>query len=123
VGTFAVVGLLLAAFGLYGVLAYLVARREHEIGIRMAVGAQGGDVLGLVLGQGMQMVSIGAVLGLLGGGVASVFLRGLLFGVSPADPLSMGGSTIVLLLVALLASLIPAARAIRTDPLTALRAE
>jgi putative ABC transport system permease protein len=123
VGTFAVVGLLLAAFGLYGVLAYLVARREHEIGIRMAVGAQGGDVLGLVLGQGMQMVGVGAVLGLVGGGVASVFLQGLLFGVSPADPLSMGGSTIVLLFVAFLASLIPAARAIRTDPLTALRAE
>jgi putative ABC transport system permease protein len=123
VGSFAVVGLLLAAFGLYGVLAYLVARRRHEIGIRMAVGAGGGDVLGLILGQGMQMVGVGAILGLVGGGVASVFLQGLLFGVSPADPLAMGGSTVVLLAVAFLASLVPASRAIRTDPLTALRAE
>jgi ABC-type antimicrobial peptide transport system permease subunit len=71
----------------------------------------------------MQMVGIGAILGLVGGGVASVFLQGLLFDVHPADPIAMGGSTLVLLLVAFLASLIPAARAIRTDPLTALRSE
>lgn len=123
VGSFAVVGLLLAAFGLYGVLAYLVARRQHEIGIRMAIGAGGGDVLGLILGEGMQMVGVGAILGLVGGGLASIFLQGLLFGVSPLDPLAMGGSTVVLLSVAFLASLVPATRAIRTDPLTALRAE
>jgi len=100
-----------------------VALRQHEIGIRMAVGAQGGDVVGLVLKQGMKMVGAGAVLGLLGGGVVSVLLQGLLFGVSPADPMTLGGSSLVLLTVALLASLVPASKAVRTDPLKALRAE
>jgi putative ABC transport system permease protein len=123
VGAFALVGLLLAAFGLYGVLAYLVAQRQHEIGIRMAVGAQGGDVLRLILRQGMQMVLAGAIVGLVGGGAASVLLQGLLAGVSPADPVAMLGSTAVLAVVALVASLIPAAKAVRTDPLKALRAE
>jgi predicted permease len=123
VGSFAIVGLILAAFGLYGVLAYLVTQRQHEIGIRMAVGAGGGDVIRLVLRQGLQMVAVGAGLGLLGGGAASVLLRGLLAGISPADPIAMGGSAAVLLSVAFLASLIPAGKAVRIDPLKALRAE
>jgi putative ABC transport system permease protein len=123
VGAFALVGLILAAFGLYGVLAYLVAQRQHEIGIRMAIGAQGGDVLGLILRQGMQMVLAGAIIGLIGGGAASVLLQGLLSGVSPADPVAMLGSTGVLAVVALVASVIPATKAVRTDPLKALRAE
>jgi predicted permease len=123
VGSFALVGLLLAAFGLYGVLAYLVTRRQHEIGIRMAVGARSEDVVGLVLRQGMGMVGVGAALGLVMGGAASVVLRNLLFGVSPADPITLGGASLILLAVALVASLFPARRAVRTDPLTALRAE
>jgi ABC-type antimicrobial peptide transport system permease subunit len=123
VGTFALVGLLLAAFGLYGVLAFLVAQRQHEIGIRMAIGAHGGDVLGLILRQGMKMVLAGAILGLIGGGVASVLLQGLLSGISPADPVAMLGSTGVLAVVAMVASLIPATKAVRTDPLKALRSE
>ena len=123
VGAFALVGLLLAAFGLYGVLAYLVTKRQHEIGIRMAVGARGGDVLTLVLRQGMQMVVLGVVVGLIGGGVASVVLQRLLVGVSPADPVAMGGASLLLLAVAFLASLVPASKAVRTDPVNALRAE
>jgi predicted lysophospholipase L1 biosynthesis ABC-type transport system permease subunit len=123
VGSFALVGLLLAAFGLYGVLAYLVTRRQHEIGIRMAVGARSEDVVGLVLKQGMGMVGVGAVIGLVLGGGASIVLRNLLFGVSPADPLTLGGASALLLFVALVASLFPALRALRTSPLQALRAE
>jgi predicted permease len=123
VGSFALVGLLLAAFGLYGVLAYLVTRRQHEIGIRMAVGAKGSDVVALVVRHGMGMVGIGAALGLALGGGASVLLQGLLFDVSPGDPLTLGGASLVLLVVALLASLLPAWRAVKVSPLQALRAE
>jgi predicted permease len=123
VGSFALVGLLMAAFGLYGVLAYLVTRRGHEIGIRMAVGARNGDVVGLVLKEGLTMVGVGAALGLMVGGGASVLLRNLLFGVSPADPLTLGGASLLLLGVALVASLVPARKALGTDPLKALRSE
>jgi putative ABC transport system permease protein len=123
VGAFAFLGLLLAAFGLYGVLAFLVARRRHEIGIRVAVGAGSGDVVGLVLRHGMALVGFGAVLGVLGGAMASLALRSLLFGVSTADPLTVGGSSALLLVVALSASALPAWRATRVDPLESLRAE
>jgi ABC-type antimicrobial peptide transport system permease subunit len=123
VGSFALVGLLMAAFGLYGVLAYLVTRRQHEIGIRMAVGARNGDVVGLVLREGLTLVGVGAALGLVVGGGASVLLRNLLFGVSPADPLTLGGASLLLLGVALVASLVPARKAVGTDPLKALRSE
>jgi hypothetical protein len=123
VGAFAMAGLLLAAFGLYGVLAFLVMRRQHEIGIRMAVGARSGDVVGLVLRHGLALVGIGAALGIVGGGVASAALRGLLFGVSMADPLTLAGSTVILLAVALAASTLPAWKAVRVDPLNSLRAE
>ena len=123
VGSFALVGLLLAAFGLYGVLAYLVSRRQHEIGIRMAVGARSEDVVRLVLRQGMGMVGTGAAIGLVLGGAASVVLRNLLYGVSPADPLTLAGATVLLLGVALVSSLLPARKAVRTNPLAALRAE
>jgi len=123
VGSFALAGLLLAAFGLYGVLAFLVTRRRHEIGIRMAVGARSGSVVGLVFSQGMRMVGVGAILGLVGGGAASVFLSSFLYGVSVADPVTLGGSTLILLIVAVGASLLPAWKAVRVDPLESLRAE
>ncbi len=123
VGAFALVGLLLAAFGLYGVLAYLVTRRKHEIGIRIAVGAQSGDIVGLVLRSGMGMVGLGAALGLLMGGGASLLVRSLLFEVSASDPLTLGGSSAALLLTGLGASLLPAMKAMKVDPLEALRAE
>jgi hypothetical protein len=123
VGAFALAGLLLAAFGLYGVLAFLVTRRRHEIGIRMAVGARTGDVVGLVLRRGLALVGAGAAIGIIGGGIASISLRSLLFAVSPADPLTLFGSTLVLLTVAVGASLLPALRAAKVDPLESLRAE
>ena len=123
VGAFALAGLLMAAFGLYGVLAFLVTRRQHEIGIRMAVGAQAGDVVGLVLRHGLTLVGVGAGLGLIGGGIAAASLRGMLFGISVADPLALGGATVILFLVALAASLLPAWKAVKVDPLRSLRAE
>ncbi len=123
VSAFALVGLGLAAVGLYGVLAYLVALRRHEIGIRMAVGADAGAVLRLVMTEGMRMVGAGMIFGLVGGGLASVLLRGLIFGISPADPVALGGSILVLLAAGTLAALLPALRAVRVSPLEALRAE
>jgi putative ABC transport system permease protein len=123
VGAFALVGLILAAVGLYGVLAYLVTLRRHEIGIRMAVGARRGTVLRLIMREGMQMVAAGIVLGLAGGVIASVVLRGLLFGVSPADPVALGVSAAVLLGAAAAAAVLPAMRAAGVSPLEALRAE
>jgi hypothetical protein len=123
VGAFSLAGLFLAAFGLYGVLAFLVTRRQHEIGIRMALGARSGDVVGLVLRHGLGLVGVGAALGIIGGVIASSLLRGLLFGVSMADPLTLGGASMVLLLVALAASAVPAWKAVRVDPLNSLRAE
>lgn len=118
---FAVVAALLAAVGLYGVLSYAVSRRVREIGLRMAVGADGSRVLGMVVAQGMAMVALGLLLGtgvaLLGGR----FLSSLLFGISPRDPLTFGLAIGGLALVSLLASLVPAWRATRVQPATALR--
>jgi ABC-type antimicrobial peptide transport system permease subunit len=113
----------MAAFGLYGVLAFMVTRRRHEIGIRLAVGAKPSDVVGLIVRHGLTMVGVGAAIGLIGGGIAAVSLQSMLFGVSLADPLALGGSSVVLLLVALGASVLPAWKATRVDPLDSLRAD
>ena len=120
---FALVAVMLAAVGLYGVLAHSVAERAHEIGIRMALGAGQSDVLRHVLGQGGLLVAIGAVIGLGGAAWMSRLLSSLLYGVGPIDPLTYGGVALFLLLVAYAATYIPARRASRLEPMIALRHE
>ena len=118
---FGAVALLLAAFGLYGVLSYTVSRRRREIGVRMALGAGRGQVVRLVVGQGGALVAAGIVLGLLAAAAAARIVESVLFGVAPADPLTFTAVTAVLLGVALLACWLPARRAARIDPMDVLR--
>jgi putative ABC transport system permease protein len=123
VGLFAVTAMLLAGLGIYGTISYVVSERSHEIGIRLALGAQRGKILEMVLGQGLGLALGGAAVGLLGALITSHLMAGLLFGVRPTDPLTFVGVTLVLTVVALAACYIPARRAMRVDPLVALRNE
>ncbi|HZF39358.1 MAG TPA: FtsX-like permease family protein, partial [Blastocatellia bacterium] len=120
-GAFGCLAVILAAVGIYGVIAYSVAQRTNEIGVRMALGAQGADVVWLVLRQGLRLVIIGIAIGLLISAVATRVLAAVLFGISPADPGAFGAVALLLGLVALLACWIPARRATKVDPLVALR--
>jgi len=122
-GAFAVLALLLAAIGLYGVIAYSVAQRINEIGVRMALGARKDDILRLVVGEGAMLAAIGIALGLLGSLGATRLISKLLFGVTAADPLTFSATAGIILAVALAASAIPALRAIKVDPVIALRYE
>src|SRR5436853_716499 len=115
--------LLLGAIGLYGVIGYSVSQRTHEIGIRLALGGQGEDILRLILGQGAMLALIGVAIGVAAALGLSHFLSSLLYGVKPTDPLTFLGVTIVLVIVVLVASYIPARRAMRVDPVIALRYE
>ncbi|HKK27895.1 MAG TPA: ABC transporter permease [Gemmatimonadota bacterium] len=123
IGAFGVLALVLAAVGIYGVLAYAVRRRSREIGIRMALGAAGGDVVRMVVSHGLRLTLVGLGLGLVAALLLTRLIRSLLFDVSPTDPLALGGVTIVLGAVAALASWLPARRATRVDPMTVLREE
>src|ERR1043165_8135151 len=122
-GLFAMLALLLACVGLYGVISYAVVQRTHEIGVRMALGAQPLDVLRLVIRQGLSLTLAGLVIGIVAGTFVTRVLTDMLFGVTPRDPLTFVGVPALLLLVALLACYIPARRATRIDPLIALRSE
>jgi predicted permease len=121
VTSFAVMALLLAAIGLYGVLSFIVQQRSMEIAIRLAVGAQRGEVLGLVLKSGMALAATGVAVGLGISACLSRFIATLLYGVQPGDPLTFAGVSILLLLVAMAASIAPAYRAAQTEPMIALR--
>ncbi len=120
---FALLSLMLAAVGLYGVLSYLVTQRMSEIGIRMALGAQRSEILRLVLFDGMRPVLFGLILGLLGGAVAGILIKSILYGTRPLDPIVFAGMVGSLLVTAAIASAIPALRACRIEPTQALRTE
>jgi putative ABC transport system permease protein len=120
---FSILAVLLAAIGVYGVLAYGVTERTREIGIRIALGGTSGDVLTMVLGRTLRLASVGVALGVLGALLSTRVLTKLLFGVKPGDPATFVVVTGLLVIVALVAGLVPARRASRVDPLVALRAE
>jgi predicted lysophospholipase L1 biosynthesis ABC-type transport system permease subunit len=123
IAVFAVTALLLAAAGLYAVIAYLVSQQTREIGIRLALGAAPRHILRLMMGQGMKLTLIGVAIGFVGAIAVTRLMRSLLFAVAPNDLMTFGISAIVLIVVALLACFIPARRATKVDPLVALRYE
>jgi putative ABC transport system permease protein len=123
VSLFALLALVLAAIGLYGVLSYLVTQRTREIGVRLALGAQRGNVLALVVGNGMRLALAGVVLGLVAALMLTRVLRSLLYEIQPTDPWTLTGVSLLLILITLMACWLPAWRASRVNPMEALRYE
>jgi putative ABC transport system permease protein len=120
---FALVALVLACVGMYGIMHYSVAQRTHEIGVRMALGAQPADLLRMIIGRATLLGVVGLGMGLSGAWWLTRLISSLLYGVSPSDPLTLGAVSVLVLVVAALASWIPARRAAKLDPLSALRVE
>ena len=122
-GAFGMLALVIAATGLYGVLAYSVAQRTAEIGVRVALGASYGRVIRMVLSQGLGLIVFGLVVGILGAAIVGRYLSGMLYGLTALDAATYVAAAVTLALVATLASYVPARRAANVDPLTALRSE
>ncbi len=122
-GIAAGIALLLGTVGIYGVISYIVSRRTQEIGVRMALGAPAASVLKSILGQGLRLTGLGVLLGLLASWGVSRALASLLYGVTATDPMTLAGTSGLLILVATLATWIPARRASKVDPVEALRSE
>jgi putative ABC transport system permease protein len=120
---FAGLALLLTAIGLYGVMAYSVIQRTQEIGIRIALGAQTGNVLKMVLRQGLKLTALGLALGLAAAYALTRYMQSMLFGVKPADPVTFAAIALLVIVVAIAACWIPARRATKVDPIVALRSE
>jgi len=122
-GLFAAAAALLAGIGVYGVMSYAVVRRSHELGVRLALGATPASLFGLIVRRGLLLSALGAAIGIVGGIAAGRLMRGLLYGVEPSDPPTLVAVPLVLAAVAVLACVLPARRAARTEPMTALRSE
>ena len=122
-GAFAAFAMLLAAVGIYGVMSHLVAQSTHDIGVRVALGAQTGNILGMVVRQGMELAAIGIAIGLAGAALLTRVMASLLFGISATDALTFGAVAALLAVVAFFATAIPARRATTVDPMVALRDE
>jgi putative ABC transport system permease protein len=123
VSGFALLALILASVGIYGVIAYSVSQRTHELGLRMALGAGRAGVLAMIIREGLAMATLGIIAGLGAAALATRLMNDLLVGITPRDPLTFGGGALLLMIIAAAASYLPARRATRVDPMVALRAE